>query len=389
MNLSDCTTFRLGGPAEHVTTASTEEELIAFCRSHPLRADGPQAPHRPDVLLIAGGSNLLIGDEGFAGPVCLIRTSGIEWDAAEAGSGEQAESAGRVVGSGAAEAGSSAAVSSPSVRVTAAAGEDWDGFVAQTIARGLSGLEALSGIPGSVGATPVQNVGAYGAEVADALVSVRALDRVTGEILELSADDLGFGYRDSLLKRAAAEHAAVRYVVLSVTFELAASADSAPIRYGQLANALGAEIGDRVPAAQVRDSVIALRASKGMVLDADDHDTWSAGSFFTNPILPAGSPLPDGAPTYPVRTAGSGDIDTSLVKTSAAWLIEHAGFGKGFSAGSEAASLSTKHTLALTHRGGGSTADVLALATAVVDGVEEAFGIRLEPEPNLIGCALP
>ena len=374
MRLPDLTTLRVGGPVAALREVRSRADLADFVREHPLTADVPdegEAPVSPDVLFVAGGSNLLIADEGFAGPVCLIRTRGIEWG------GPDAE--GRI-------------------RVTAEAGEDWDGFVAATVARGLSGLEALSGIPGSVGATPVQNVGAYGAEVADSLVEVRALDRATGEETVLLPADMGFGYRTSLLKRSAGELGAVRYVVLAVTFALAAAdgaeAPTAPVRYTQLARALGVDLGDRVPIDEVRAAVLDLRASKGMVLDADDHDTWSAGSFFTNPILslvdgPAGrvdatAVLPADAPAYPVTDPVTGAADPDVVKTSAAWLIEHAGFGRGFSVGEGRASLSTKHTLALTNRGESTAADVAALARRIRAGVAERFGITLVPEPNLV-----
>ncbi|WP_029090283.1 UDP-N-acetylmuramate dehydrogenase [Brevibacterium album] len=372
-DLAALTTFRVGGPAESLTEAATEAELIEFARAHPLSSPGPRS-EEPDSLFVAGGSNLLIGDEGFPGPACLIRTRGLAWRTDEADPG--------------------------CVLVTAQAGHVWDDLVAESVERGLSGLEALSGIPGSVGASPVQNVGAYGAEVADTLVSLRAFDRLTGREREFLPAELGFGYRTSLLKRSAAELGLVRYVVLSVTFALRGGAGAAAsVRYGQLAAALGAELGDRVPVAQVREAVIALRASKGMVLDPADHDTWSAGSFFTNPILPLPadgsgvrpapeSVLPEGAPAYPVRDPHTGEADPGLVKTSAAWLIEHAGFGRGFALDGGRAGLSTKHTLALTNRGTARAADIVRLAAHIRDGVERTFGIRMEPEPNLVGLTL-
>lgn len=378
MRFSDLTTLRVGGPVADLREVRSRTDLADFVRAHPLTRDVPDqgaVPASPDVLFVAGGSNLLIADEGFAGPVCLIRTSGVDW-------GEPAAD-GRI-------------------RVTAEAGEDWDAFVAATVARGLSGLEALSGIPGSVGATPVQNVGAYGAEVADSLVEVHAIDRVTGEESVLRPAEMGFGYRTSLLKQTAGELGAVRYVVLAVTFALAAAdgADvpTAPVRYSQLARALSVDLGDRVPVDEVRAAVLALRASKGMVLDASDHDTWSAGSFFTNPILSlidgsagrldARDVLPAEAPAYPVTDPGTGNADPDVVKTSAAWLIEHAGFGRGFAVGEGRASLSTKHTLALTNRGEATAEDVAALARRIRAGVAEQFGITLVPEPNLVGFTL-
>jgi UDP-N-acetylmuramate dehydrogenase len=277
------------------------------------------------------------------------------------------------------------------------------------VERGLSGLEALSGIPGSVGATPVQNVGAYGAEVADCLREVLVLDRVTGQERVLTPDDLGFGYRTSVLKRSAAALGAVRFVVLSVTFELRATGSEpgagaagevvgAAVRYRQLATALDVDLGAHVPVERVRAAVLELRASKGMVLDAADHDTWSAGSFFTNPILPlvddavgrvtAQDVLPEGAPAYSVLDHRTGEADPDVVKTSAAWLIEHAGFSRGYTAGGTAASLSTKHTLALTNRGTAAAQDIVDLARRIRAGVEEAFGIVLVPEPNLVGIDL-
>lgn len=390
MRFSDLTTLRVGGPVADPHEVRTRAGLVDFVRAHPLAVEEPNAgavtdtgaapdrgaaPVSPDVLFVAGGSNLLITDDGFAGPVCLIRTQGIDWDGPDAD--------GRV-------------------RVTVEAGEDWDAFVAATVARGLSGLEALSGIPGSVGATPVQNVGAYGAEVAESLVEVRAIDRVTGAETVLGPADMSFGYRTSLLKRSTGELGAVRYVVLAVTFALAtadgAEAPTAQVRYSQLARALGVDVGDRVPVDEVRAAVLDLRASKGMVLDAADHDTWSAGSFFTNPILslvggPAGrvaamEVLPADAPAYPVTDPRTGEADPDVVKTSAAWLIEHAGFGRGFTAGEGRASLSTKHTLALTNRGEATAEDVAELARHIRAGVGEQFGITLVPEPNLVGFTL-
>ncbi|GAA4514627.1 UDP-N-acetylmuramate dehydrogenase [Brevibacterium yomogidense] len=379
MRFADLTTLRVGGPVADPQEARTRADLIAFVRAHPLTVDPASPLPVPDVLFVAGGSNLLIADDGFEGPTCLIRTTGTQW--------EDPDDHGRV-------------------RVTVEAGEDWDTFVAATVARGLSGLEALSGIPGSVGATPVQNVGAYGAEVADCLVDAHVLDRATGEEQVLTPEDLRFGYRTSLLKRSAARVGAVRYVVLAVTFELEAARDSragagaatAAVRYRQLAQALSVDLGDRVPVDAVRAAVVDLRASKGMVLDPADHDSWSAGSFFTNPILslvdgPAGrvtadAVLPDGAPAYPVVDHATGEPDPDVVKTSAAWLIEQAGFTRGFALGAGRASLSTKHTLALTNRGHAAASDVVGLARHIRTGVEKTFGITLVPEPNLVGLTL-
>lgn len=358
MNLSELTTLRVGGPAPRLTTVTTRDQLIRFCVDHPLVSNSEA------VLFIGGGSNLLISDDGFAGPVCLIRTQGIT---------ETADESNRV-------------------RVRAQAGVTWDELVKHTVDSGLSGLEALSGIPGSVGATPVQNVGAYGAEVAELICSVTLFDRVDGEVRECAPDELEFGYRTSLLKTSAAKLGQPRYIVLDVEFELEKAAESAPVRYGQLASTLGVEIGESAPLAEVREAVLQLRASKGMVLDAQDHDTWSAGSFFTNPILPANpepgdSHVPEGAPTYPVRNPTTGEVDERVVKTSAAWLIDHAGFDKGFAL-NERASLSTKHTLALTNRGQAKAEDIVELARHIRDGVAQTYGITMHPEPNFVGCQI-
>ncbi|MDQ0377758.1 UDP-N-acetylmuramate dehydrogenase [Amycolatopsis thermophila] len=329
--LAEHTTLRLGGPARAFVVAGTTDDLLAAVRS----ADGP-------TLLLGGGSNLVVGDDGFPGTVVKIATRGWRIDGDE---------------------------------VEVAAGQNWDEFVAATIEAGFGGLECLSGIPGSVGATPIQNVGAYGCEVADLLTSVECYDRRTGEVRTMTAAELGFGYRTSILK------GADWGIVLSVRFALRGDGLSAPIRYAELARTLGVEQGARVPAAQAREAVLKLRQGKGMVLDASDHDTWSAGSFFTNPIVAEIPPaLADvEMPRYP---ADGG------VKLSAAWLIERAGFGKGHAGPGGRVSLSTKHTLALTNRGGASTADLLALAREVRDGVRARFGVTLRPEPLLINCAL-
>jgi UDP-N-acetylmuramate dehydrogenase len=333
--LAHWTTLRVGGPAREFVTVRDEAELVDAVRA----ADADGVP----LLLLGGGSNLLVADAGFEGRVVRIATAGID----------HADACG-------------------AARFRVAAGEPWDAFVAAAVARGCSGIEALSGIPGSVGATPVQNVGAYGQEVAETIAAVRVLDRTTGEVLDLPPQECGFGYRSSRFKSDPG-----RFVVLSVTFELARSGASRPLRYAELARTLHAGIGDTAPVDEVREAVLGLRRGKGMVLDPADHDTWSAGSFFTNPVVPDAA-LPPGAPAFP---ASGG------VKTSAAWLIEHAGFGKGFSIGG-AAALSNKHTLALTNRGGASAADLVALAREVRDGVRARFGVTLVPEPVLVGCSL-
>ncbi|HEX6887643.1 MAG TPA: UDP-N-acetylmuramate dehydrogenase, partial [Candidatus Nanopelagicales bacterium] len=302
------------------------------------------------VLLVGGGSNLLVADEGFPGVAVTVRTTGVHVTRA----GDDA------------------------VLVEVAAGEPWDPLVERTLAEGCSGLEALSGIPGSVGATPIQNVGAYGAEVSQVLHGLTVLDRRTGHVGALTPAGAGLGYRTSALKREPG-----RWVVLAVTYRLARDARSAPVRYAELAGCLGIGTGERAPAREVREAVLALRRGKGMVLDATDHDTWSAGSFFTNPVLPPeqAARLPESAPRFP-QPDGS-------VKTSAAWLISTTGFSRGYALAPGApASLSTKHVLALTNRGGATAADLLDLARAVRAGVQAHFAITLEPEPVLVGCAL-
>jgi UDP-N-acetylmuramate dehydrogenase len=258
------------------------------------------------------------------------------------------------------------------VLVQAAAGESWDALVARCVAEGLAGVECLAGIPGSVGATPIQNVGAYGQEVADTIVTVRAFDRREGAVERLAPEACGFGYRTSAFKRDPS-----RWAVLGITLALRRSARSAPVRYAELARALGVELGDAAPLEEVRDAVLALRRAKGMVLDGADHDTWSAGSFFTNPFV-APADLPDGAPAFPQADGA--------VKTSAAWLIEHAGFHRGYGDPASVA-ISSKHTLALTNRGAGTTAQLVALAREIRDGVRGRFGVTLVPEPVFVGLA--
>ena len=337
--LADLTTLRLGGPARRLVRVRSERELLDAVRT----ADAEGTP----LLLVAGGSNLVVGDDGFDGTVVHVETSGVDISADTCG--------GAVV--------------------TVAAGENWDALVARAVDRGWVGIEALSGIPGSVGATPIQNVGAYGQEVSDTLASVRTWDRAEGAQRTFAAADCGFGYRTSRFKREPG-----RYVVLAVTFQFRLGELSEQVRYAELSRVLGIEIGERALTSEVREAVLRLRGGKGMVLDEEDRDTWSAGSFFTNPVLDpaAADALPDDAPRW---TQPDG-----RVKTSAAWLIEHAGFGKGYGVGP--AQVSGKHTLALTNRGGASTRDLLALALEVRDGVEQRFGIRLVPEPVLVGCGL-
>ncbi|GAA2097338.1 UDP-N-acetylmuramate dehydrogenase [Microlunatus panaciterrae] len=339
VRLADYTTLRVGGPAGRFVVADSESDLVGVVRA----ADEAREP----VLVLGGGSNLLVGDEGFDGTVVVVATRGRTVDVSDC--------------SGA--------------TVTLAAGEPWDDFVAFAVAQGWRGVEALSGIPGLVGASPIQNVGAYGSEVSHTIASVRTLDRRTGQIATLAAADCRFSYRSSRFKEEPD-----RFVVLQVTFQLPLGDLSAPIRYPELARALDVAVGDRVPATAVREAVLALRRAKGMVLDDADRDTWSAGSFFTNPVLDEARAelLPAAAPRFP-QPDGS-------VKTSAAWLIEQAGFAKGY--GSGQARLSTKHTLALTNRGEATAAELLALAAEIRAGVQDRFGIRLVPEPQLVGCRL-
>ena len=339
MLLADLTTLGLGGPAADVVEARTEAELVDAVRS----LDAAGTP----VLVVGGGSNLVVADEGFPGSVVRVLTTGFD------------ELAGGAV--------------------AVAAGEDWDSVVARLVAQDRVGVEALSGIPGATGATPVQNVGAYGQDLSQTCSGVRALDRTSGEVLELGAADCDFGYRHSRFK---AERD--RWVVLSVHLSLASGPLSAPVRYAELAQALGVEVGERAPLAEVREAVLSLRRGKGMVVDPADPDSRSAGSFFTNPVLTDAElaalrdRLPDmSVPAYP---------DQGGWKVSAAWLIERAGFAKGDVDGP--VGLSTKHVLALVNRGGGTTQDLVRAARTVRDAVRDRLGVVLVPEPVLVGVEL-
>ena len=350
-DLRDHTTLRLGGPAREWVRATTEADLVAAVA----QADAAGTP----VLVLAGGSNLVVADAGFDGLVVQVATSGVRADADTCDVDSPAQCGG--------------------VLLTVAAGEDWDALVAHAVEQGWAGIEALSGIPGAVGSTPIQNVGAYGQDVSRTIARVRTWDRVERTHRTFAAPDCGFGYRDSRFK---AEPG--RYLVLEVTFQLRQGRLGEPVAYAELARTLGVDVGERVPLAAVRDAVLGLRAGKGMVLDPTDHDTWSAGSFFTNPFLTPeqASALPDDAPRW--------EQPDGTVKSSAAWLIEQAGFAKGWTSAEagERVSLSTKHTLALTNRGGATTQELLTLARAVRDGVEERFGVRLVNEPVTVGCSL-
>jgi UDP-N-acetylmuramate dehydrogenase len=372
VSLSEFTTIRLGGPARRFIEAVTDEEIIAEVHA----ADERGEP----LLVLGGGSNLVISDDGFPGTVIHIATTGIH--RAVAGQGR-------------------------AVAVTVAAGEDWDTVVASCVAEGLAGLECLSGIPGQAGATPIQNVGAYGQEVAETITLVRAYDRKLGQVAEIAGQDCGFGYRTSAFKRSTSSAGAAdvpgeytgRFVVLNVVFGLDRNPLSRPVSYRELAQRLGVAEGERAPLADVRAAVLALRRGKGMVLDPADPDTRSAGSFFINPVLDAGQFAALQAaiaarcgpgvaiPRYPA--------DPGYVKVSAAWLIERAGFGKGYpgrdgagSAGRPAARISAKHTLALVNPGTGSTVGLLGLAREVRDGVRDTFGVELANEPVLVGNRL-
>jgi len=343
--LAELTTLRVGGPAAEIVHATTEQALLDAVRS----ADAVGSP----LLIVAGGSNLVVGDGGFEGTVVRVGTTGVH------ASSDVPDAA--VCGG---------------VTVTVAAGEPWEPFVEHAVEQGWVGTEALSGIPGSVGATPVQNVGAYGQEVADTVASVRCWDRVDDVQRTFAAADCGFGYRTSRFKQDPA-----RFVVLDVTFQFRAGRLSAPVRYAELARTLGVQVGARAPMRDVREAVLGLRRAKGMVLDASDHDTWSAGSFFTNPLLArdVADRLPPDAPRW---TQPDG-----TVKTSAAWLIEHSGFSRGY--GTQRVALSGKHTLALTNRGGATTAELLDLAAEIQHGVHGRYGVWLVNEPVLVGCGLP
>jgi UDP-N-acetylmuramate dehydrogenase len=347
--LSELTTLRLGGPAARLAAAGDEAAIVDAVRT----ADRDGEP----LLILAGGSNVVVADEGFDGTVLRIASGGIERRRAPDGR----------------------------ILLEVAAGEPWDRFVERCVGEGLAGIECLSGIPGSVGATPIQNVGAYGQEVAETIASVRVLDRDDGEARELAPTDCAFTYRSSAFKREPG-----RWVVLAVTFALEPSERSAPIRYAELARRLGVQVGERALLRDAREAVLELRRGKGMVIDPSDPDSVSAGSFFTNPVLDEAAfaalearvadRLGDGVrpPAFP----GSG----GHVKTSAAWLIERAGFTRGHG-DPRGIAISAKHTLALTNRGAGSTTELVALAREIAGGVREAFGVELVPEPVFVGHA--
>lgn len=416
MRLAELTTLRVGGEAPRVLAPRTRDELVATVLDVWAQDE--------DFLLLGGGSNVLAGDDEFDGTVVLVRTEGI--DEVPAAAAHHAAHSAR-----------------STVRLRVEAGHSWDALVAFTVENGLAGIEGLSGIPGSCGAAPIQNIGAYGQEVGEVLASIEFLDFETGELVHIPAAELGLGYRTSVLKQGRQGLVVSIDLDLTVDAPLAESATasaarnaplSAPIAYPQLASALGVELGDRVPLAEVRETVLALRASKGMVLDPADPDSVSAGSFFTNPIVSQSfaAGLPAEAPRWPIaqeaepeavvrvlerdgqidepgfasdlaaaRNAGanaaastsssgssSGAPDVRLVKLSAAWLIEHAGIRRGFRLPGSRAAVSSKHTLALTNTGGATAADVTELARYIQTRVLSEFGVRMQAEPVLVGTQL-
>lgn len=369
--LAGLSTMRVGGPADQLLIARTRDELV----QHALELWASGEPW----LLLGGGSNTVVSDEGYPGTVLLVRNTGIE----------------RIFDD----------VSGRKVRLRVQAGHDWDQLAQHCVTQGWAGIEALSGIPGLAGAAPIQNIGAYGAELSEVLHSIEFLDQASGEVQRLAAADLELGYRTSVLKQGR------EGVVLSIDLMLeeAVLGLSAPVRYEQLAQSLGVGIGDKVLLRELRDAVLRLRASKGMVLQDEDHDTWSAGSFFTNPIVSEkfALQLPPDAPRYVVDDHEAEPVVITFealergelpalpveaparkVKLSAAWLIEQAGVKKGFRLPGSGAGISSKHTLAITNRGGASSDDVAELARFVVQRVQQEFGVVLVPEPNLYGLHL-
>jgi UDP-N-acetylmuramate dehydrogenase len=331
---ADLTTIRTGGPIRTLHIPETTEDVIELVRE----AD---AVHDP-VLIMGGGSNLVVGDAGWDGTVIKVATSALDID------GE---------------------------RVTAAAGLEWDYVVWAAMSAGLAGLEALSGIPGSVGGTPVQNVGAYGALISELLASVTVFDRSSGETEIWGPERCGFGsHRQSIFKHSE------RWVILDVTLKLERRSQTKPINYSRLAGALGIPEGGTAAVTDVRDGVLALRRASGMVLDPADRDTWSVGSFFINPVLAKVPERASKCPQYP---------DTKGTKLSAAWLIHNAGFPPGYGRdwGNGTVALSSRHALAVTNRGGAATSDIMRFAAHIRDGVEACYDVRLGPECDLVNCA--
>ncbi len=338
--LAPLTTLRIGGPAAAMLDVERESDVPDAVREGERDGRG--------LFVLGEGSNVVVGDGGFAGLTLRMRARGV----AVRREGD------RVV-------------------VEAAAGEPWDALVGRAAEEGWRGLECMSGIPGLVGGTPIQNVGAYGQEVGETITRVRAFDRAAGAFVELDRAACGFGYRASVFKRSD------RWIVTSVRFELEVAPTSAPLRYAELVAALGVADGARAPLAEVRERVVALRRGKGMVLDAEDPESVSAGSFFVNPTL-SGRELAEleaRAPERPPRFSAGAD----RFKVAAAWLVERAGFPKGWSRGR--VGVSRKHALALVNRGGATARELLGAARAIRDGVRARFGVELEPEPVFVGCS--
>ncbi|MFY8230596.1 MAG: UDP-N-acetylmuramate dehydrogenase [Candidatus Nanopelagicus sp.] len=337
--LSNFTTLKVGGPAQKIVHAHTEDELVEFVKAADKAGE--------QVLILGGGSNLLISDAGFAGTVIRVESKGnaLDYDACSGG------------------------------MIEVSAGEDWDKFVALTIEKGFADLESLSGIPGTIGGAPIQNIGAYGHEVSETIARVKAYDRTKGEITTFTNEQCRFSYRNSVFKAEAG-----RYVILNVTFQLRKGEQSLPITYAELAKFLSINIGDRAPVVEVRKAVLQLRGRKGMLIDAGDVNSNSAGSFFVNPILnkEIADKLPADAPRWP-QTDGR-------VKTSAAWLMEHAGVSKGEKLAG--AQISSKHVLALTNSGDATAGDIVELAKMARAKVFEKFGVKLEAEVQLVGLDL-
>ncbi len=336
-NLSSHTSLRVGGPATKFVNVATEAEII----------DAITAAGDEPILILGSGTNLLVSDQGFNGTVIKISNNQVKAEV-DACSG---------------------------ATLTIGAGENWDDFVALTIERGFAGLETLSGIPGTVGAAPIQNIGAYGHDVSEFITRVRTFDRQTKALKTFTNLECEFSYRSSIFKKNPG-----RYVVLEVQFQLRSGELTTPITYGELAKELGIEVGEKADVIKTRDTVLRIRARKGMLLNNQDHDCWSAGSFFTNPIISKelADKLPVEAPRF-VQENGS-------IKTSAAWLIENSGIIKGESI--NGARVSTKHVLALTNSGTATATDIAQLAAKVRDAVELKYGIKLEPEVNLVGISL-
>ncbi len=336
-DLRDYTSLRVGGPAKNFVEVGTESEIIAAIEA---AGDTP-------ILIIGGGTNILVADSGFEGTVIRIASHSMQAEI-DACSG---------------------------ATLTIGAGENWDEFVATTLDRGFAGLETLSGIPGTVGAAPIQNIGAYGHEVSEFITRVRTYDRETKSLKTFTNSECDFSYRNSHFKA----HPG-RYVVLDVQFNLRKGEMTTAITYAELAKKLGVEVGEKAPIEATRKAVLELRGAKGMLLNTHDRDSWSAGSFFTNPIVSQeiAAKLPEGAPQWPTADG--------MVKTSAAWLIENSGVHKGDSHGG--ARVSTKHVLALTNAGNATATDIAELAKSAQSAVFEKFGITLEAEVNLVGITL-